>query len=226
MLRPSQDLSAFEILFYVLLAGVLAVGVAIAAYDPLMYVNWYVPEDGVIEYATAGFLLAVAVISLWRLLVCRDGKTGWFTVMMVFTAVLFTFGAGEEVSWGQRIFGFESNAFFQENNDQAETNLHNLMVGETKINKIIFGQLLTLVLVLYFLIGPFFYARSERLRALVDRFYIPVPAWHHMLGFGVALIATVLIADGKRAELSEFALSILLFLIVLRPRNAVLFARA
>jgi hypothetical protein len=42
----------------------------------------------------------------------------------------------------------------------------------------------------------------------------------------VALIATVLIADGKRAELSEFALSILLFLIVLRPRNAVLFARA
>ena len=219
MLRPSQDLSAFEILFYVLLAGVLAVGVGIAAYDPVMYVNWYVPEDGVIEYATAGFLLAVAVISLWRLLVCREGKTVWFTVMMVFTAVLFTFGAGEEVSWGQRIFGFESNAFFQENNDQAETNLHNLMVGETKINKIIFGQLLTLVLVLYFLIGPFFYA-------LVDRFYIPVPAWHHMLGFGVALIATVLIADGKRAELSEFALSILLFLIVLRPRNAVLFARA
>jgi hypothetical protein len=226
MKKPLQDLSALEIGLYVLLAGVLAAGVAIAAYDPVMYVNWYVPEDGVVEYATAGFLLAVAGISLWRLLVCRGAKTGWFSAMMVFTTVLFIFGAGEEVSWGQRIFGFESNAFFQENNDQAETNLHNLMVGEAKINKIIFGQLLTLFLVLFFLIGPFFYARSERLRVLVDRFYIPVPAWHHSLGFVLALIATVLIADGKRAELSEFALSILLFLIVLRPRNAALFARA
>ena len=34
----------------------------------------------------------------------------------------------------------------KENNAQKETNLHNMMVGETKINKLIFSQLLTVIL--------------------------------------------------------------------------------
>ncbi|MFP4486403.1 MAG: hypothetical protein ACLFOC_05545 [Campylobacterales bacterium] len=35
----------------------------------------------------------------------------------------------EEVSWGQHIFGFESGEFFEENNLQKETNIHNLIDG-------------------------------------------------------------------------------------------------
>ena len=225
MTSARSSLTKAAIGLYAILVVVMMLGIGIAAYDEPLYVNWFVPEDGPIEYATAGFLLFVTAMAMWRLMFNRIGKTAWFRVMMVFTAALFLFGAGEEVSWGQRIFGFESNVFFQQNNDQAETNLHNLMVGDTKINKIIFGQLLTLVLVLYFLIGPFFYARSDRFLQLVDRFYIPAPDWHHALGFGFALVTTLLIASGKRAELSEFALSMLLFLIVWRPRNAALFDR-
>ena len=49
-------------------------------------------------------------------------------------AVLFFLGlglfyivcAGEEVSWGQRVFGWETPTSFAEANEQGETNLHNL----------------------------------------------------------------------------------------------------
>ena len=35
----------------------------------------------------------------------------------------------EEISWGQRLFGIESPAFFAERNTQGETNLHNFLTG-------------------------------------------------------------------------------------------------
>lgn len=42
----------------------------------------------------------------------------------------FTIGciyvAGEEISWGQHIFGWESGDFFKLYNEQSETNLHNI----------------------------------------------------------------------------------------------------
>ena len=41
-------------------------------------------------------------------------------------ALIFIFGAGEEISWGQRIFNVESSEYFLENNAQGETNLHNM----------------------------------------------------------------------------------------------------
>jgi hypothetical protein len=45
-------------------------------------------------------------------------------------ALLFFFGAGEEISWGQRIFGFETPETLAQVNKQDELNLHNLSVLE------------------------------------------------------------------------------------------------
>ena len=56
------------------------------------------------------------------------------------------FGAGEEISWGQRIFHIESSKFFNENNSQKETNLHNMIVDGVKLNKLIFSNLLSIEL--------------------------------------------------------------------------------
>ena len=41
-------------------------------------------------------------------------------------AVVCFFGFGEEISWGQRIFGIETPAGLKQANSQQETNLHNL----------------------------------------------------------------------------------------------------
>lgn len=45
-------------------------------------------------------------------------------------ALLFFFGAGEEISWGQRIFGFKTPAPLAQVNKQDELNLHDLTIME------------------------------------------------------------------------------------------------
>ena len=59
--------------------------------------------------------------------------------MTMLLGLFFMFGAGEEISWGQRLFEIESSGFFDENNAQGEMNLHNLFVNDTKINKLEFS---------------------------------------------------------------------------------------
>lgn len=89
-------------------------------------------EDGVIEslgalfffVASVAFAVAFARSSghgnhLWRFQTRRN-------VIYLFLALLFFFGAGEEISWGQRIFGWHTPEGIAEINAQGETNLHNL----------------------------------------------------------------------------------------------------
>ncbi|MCL2451890.1 hypothetical protein FWD20_03435 [Candidatus Saccharibacteria bacterium] len=46
-----------------------------------------------------------------------------FACLIILILILM---AGEEISWGQRIFGWSTPEFFLENNSQRETNFHNL----------------------------------------------------------------------------------------------------
>ncbi|MCB1121119.1 MAG: hypothetical protein KJT03_06205 [Verrucomicrobiae bacterium] len=49
--------------------------------------------------------------------------------LFVCFGILFLFGAGEEISWGQRIFGFETPPAIREINGQDEFNVHNIDKG-------------------------------------------------------------------------------------------------
>src|SRR5690606_5826178 len=95
----------------------------------------------------------------------------------------FIFGAGEEISWGQRILNIESTEFFQKNNAQGETNLHNLVVGETKINKLIFGTILGILIASYCLILPTLARKVPAVMKLVEKFGVPIPRGHHVIAY-------------------------------------------
>lgn len=95
-------------------------------------VDWLVKEDGLVEwlgalglFAGAGLFLAAFVVAHRR----GPDATGlsrlgiWFLLLM---AVLLFVAGGEEISWGQRIFGFGNPNDLGEFNAQGETNLHNL----------------------------------------------------------------------------------------------------
>lgn len=43
-------------------------------------------------------------------------------------ALIAFFGAGEEISWGQRIFNWQTPVALNQINDQGETNIHNIVV--------------------------------------------------------------------------------------------------
>ncbi len=88
---------------------------------PLIY-----EEDGIFETLTAlGYLIAAALI----VVAVRKERAGRGELGLVIGGLLLAAGlflmAMEEISWGQRIIGWESPAYFQDNNDQSETNLHN-----------------------------------------------------------------------------------------------------
>ena len=80
-------------------------------------------EDRFLESLTAVFALLSSVL----LLVCVKFKKGWSTKSTLFIISMFLFVFGmEEISWGQRIFGWETSVKWKEINYQQESNLHNL----------------------------------------------------------------------------------------------------
>ena len=103
---------------------------SIALLDRAVIDTW-IQEDGVFESFGAAALLAAAVFSFVGFLRTRRGinegagrrlKPAAFLML----ALLFLVGAGEEVSWGQRIFGWETPEGLKQSNAQGETTLHNL----------------------------------------------------------------------------------------------------
>ncbi len=87
-------------------------------------------EDGPVEWATVLALLALAVLVGRRLQVMPKDKLPWWLKTAGYAlVVLAIFAAGEEISWGQRIFGFSTGETMQRINLQQETNLHNLIPG-------------------------------------------------------------------------------------------------
>ena len=123
------NVKTYEWIIGELLLLVLIVGLYFAIKDPSYFSNTYVPEDGLFENLTAVFLLFISIVMAWRIIKFRKGKSWLWYLTHIGVMLIFFFGAGEEISWGQRIFNIESSEFFEEHNTQDEMNLHNLEIG-------------------------------------------------------------------------------------------------
>ena len=90
-------------------------------------------EDRFFEVGTAicFFLAALILGSTW---LKRSGPNDFFVfetkrnLFLLLLALLFLFGAGEEISWGQRLLGIEVPEAIRDRNVQGELNIHNLEV--------------------------------------------------------------------------------------------------
>lgn len=215
----SLKITSLEIIAFIFLVLLFAVGIYFAQTNLNYFDTKYTQEDGLVEYATAFFLFLSACLLFYRLFKLGKFKNFMWKIGVFGIAAVFLFGAGEEISWGQRIFNVESSAFFAENNAQGETNLHNLVVGETKINKLIFSQLLTLILVLYLIITPILYKKVAAIKHLADAFAVPIVMWQHTIAFILGTVLLVFIPSERKWELYELAFSIIFFLIFLNPKN-------
>ncbi|HEY0768742.1 MAG TPA: hypothetical protein VGD31_00225, partial [Sphingobacteriaceae bacterium] len=181
-----KDIGIIEKLILLFVFILLLIGVIASWTNLYWFNNVYVIEDGFIEWLTVLPLLVIVVVAI-RYLVKLSSKRNWlFSVTMAFLAILCFFVAGEEISWGQRIFQVESSSFFKQNNAQAETNLHNLVVGGVKINKLIFSQALIAVAVIYLSLFPYLYKTKLWFKNLVTRAGIPIVRPYHI----VALVVT------------------------------------
>jgi hypothetical protein len=81
-------------------------------------------EDLLGEWAQV-FLFAITMILAARQAIISARFRLFFSLL----AFACLFVAGEEISWGQRLFDVQTPDFFNEHNLQQETNLHNFLTG-------------------------------------------------------------------------------------------------
>jgi hypothetical protein len=205
---------------------VIAVGFLLFYTDYALYTA-YTTEDALVEWLTVLGLLMGAYVCFGRAFRIATSKGVLFLVTaLVMGGVLFL-AAGEEISWGQRLFGIESPEYFKKNNTQAETNIHNLIVGGVRINRWIFSFLLTAVLAFYLIILPVLYRKKRWAQRLVQFWGVPLPKTYQTV-FTVLLFALVtqLMDDPDEWELLECGTAFLLFLVIAFPVNKGDFTRA
>ena len=214
-----MKLNKTEIAVYIIVILVILSGAILSFTDKEYYENSFAVEDGIIEYGTALMLFISAIIMALRFFRIGGGQSFKWKMTVAVLTILFIFAAGEEISWGQRIFGIESSGFFKDNNAQQEMNLHNLVVGETKINKLIFSKILTGILVIYLIILPVLFNKIPRIKDLVTDFAVPIVKYHHTLIFILMTVVVTIMPSGKRWEIYEFGFAMIFFLIFLFPLN-------
>ena len=108
---------------YALFISILTVYVIMAMKFPFAYI-WATYEDLVGEWAQFYFFLLALIISV-RLAFSSPAYRLFFALLGL--ACLYV--VLEEISWGQRIFGWKSPDYFKSQNLQGETNLHNIVTG-------------------------------------------------------------------------------------------------
>jgi len=199
-------------------------GLVLAIVNPEYFDHTYTLEDGLLEWLTVLALGTIAATSIRRLYEHHNKYIPLQRFIIALTALLFIFGTGEEISWGQRLFAIESPEFFQNNNAQQETNLHNLVVGDTKINKLVFGKIVALMFFIYLAILTPLHRRGGTPAQWIDALAIPIPTrlqWWGFVGIVILVEGVIqLLSDTpKRGELTEFGASITLMLTVLYPSN-------
>lgn len=223
-----SQLHPIEKVVYSLVILMLAIGSYFAFTDPEFYTRVLAKEDGPIEWLTVVGLLLSCAVCLYRVFSLRKDKNVSFLAVWGFLALVCFFGAGEEISWGQRIFNIESSEWFKQNNAQQETNLHNLIVEGKKVNKIIFSALLGLSLLTYLLVFTFAYRRFAGFKRFCDYMGVPIAHYHQVVAwFTVAIVAEVLIKDVSRSsELFESAAVFVFLMNISLPYNKPLFEKA
>jgi hypothetical protein len=209
---------AERVILFVIAFGVFF-GMLTCAVSPEYFHDDYAREDGFVEWLTVVALGGAALLCGARFHALRKRQSAIFLFSTAMACLLFIFGAGEELSWGQRIFGFTVPAFFVKYNAQQDFTIHNLRFHGVKLNKLIFSQLLGVFVVTYLIPLPYLYRKRATVRQWIDRLGLPVPATRHSVYFFVFAALTLTIQDSRKWEVLEFAGSTMFALIFLNPLN-------
>ena len=213
--RPTR----IEAFFFAILIQFSLFGLYFAHTNLEYFESVFVVEDGLVEWLTVVWLLLTAGLCLKRFVTLQGKRPKFFLAMLLIFSALFIFGAGEEISWGQRLLNIESSEFFQANNAQGETNLHNLVVSGKKINKMIFGLTLGILVGIYCLILPTLARKYKPVMKLVQKFAIPIPRGRQVAMYLLLFLMVEINPSPKRGELIEFGGTLLFFLMFLNPWN-------
>ncbi len=141
--------------------------------QPIAYI-WATYEDLYGEWIQ---FLGFVVAFVFSVRIARRKQTYrlFFTLLAIACFYVFM----EEISWGQRIFGFESPDLFKSNNLQSETNLHNFFTGPFNTDlKTALEYILAVAFVGYGLIYPLCLKLRWRAALWLDKLGLPAPPFY------------------------------------------------
>lgn len=171
----SVDQSGRSFVVWTSAAIVVAAAVFLTwAIDRDAYV-WLGMEDGLGENLTAVFYLIAGVLILaLAVRKIRSGFTWKHQLLPLLLGLLFLWVAGEEISWGQRIFGFATPESMQGTNVQNEFNLHNLGLVSGKSALIDQHRLFNLFMLFNGILLPLAYRFWRPARRVMNRLNFPI----------------------------------------------------
>ncbi len=127
-IRPAHargDISALAV--WIVCTLLYAVLMAMVFYAPgVLRGSGFDTEQGLAEQLQNLTLLVALVLAIWTLVSATTTRMRlWLGVVVLGIVYLL----GEETSWGQHYFGWDTTGIFERINDQGETNFHNTAGG-------------------------------------------------------------------------------------------------
>jgi hypothetical protein len=172
-------------------------------------------EDGVFENLTALFygLAGIGFIfAIKRSQMLKERSTRWIYFFLICWVVVMFFFMVEEVSWGQRIFDFDTPESFKKSNYQDEFNLHNYEY----LSHDYYGlstRLLSLMILLVGLVFPLL-SLIGKFKELVQKYAFPIMPWAYA---GLATFSYIfgkyygvynILPEDAHSEIKEFMFSL------------------
>ena len=163
-------------------------------------------EDGPFEniQAVLFFLSGLGFVLIY----IKNSRNLWYLALSMLLIAL----AGEEISWGQRIFSIASPAWEMKDNVQGEMNLHNINGIHQHIR--LAGVLFC---IFYFVVIPFLNEYFAKVRSFIAKFKLPVyPVWGELvmiIGISVMVYDRGILVrkDTQMTEIAETFISIGMF---------------
>ena len=220
-------LNRYEKLIIFFIIVLIIIGDVGAFINVHWYEQSYAEEDGFIEWLTTVPLLIATVVAISYLVKLARKRSWLFFLSVLFIALFAFFTGGEEISWGQRIFHIQTPKYFKEHNAQDEMNLHNLVLSNgEKVNKLIFSQLLSVLIGIYLVLLPVLYTTNAAVKKFIDWAGVPVPRLYQIILAAAVFLLISICPSGKRPEMLEFGICFTFLLIVAYPLNKYVFRRS
>jgi hypothetical protein len=201
---------------------------------PNLYV-WLTAEDSLLEWTQFILVFTASLIFAWSSFLLFQNRQAKVALLFLLVALGTFFVAGEEIAWGQRIFGWSTPEALETINSQHETTLHNISSAHEIF---VYGTMLVgFYGVIIPLLGLIWWNKRQdsflvRLLipplCLVPAFFMPFGYRFSRLALGVdALFPRLIFAITKFSEVTEvcfyFALLIFAWLNLSHIRAAVPF---
>jgi len=180
-------------------AVVLGIAGALVLWSQLAPDAYYgvVQEDGPVEWASFWAFAAASGLAVREFASCSGRRR----LGLAAVAALCAFVALEEISWGQRVFGYRPPVYFLEHNFQQELNLHN--VASRSLRKLA----LQTVIAGYGVVLPLL-CLIPSLQRLATRVGLVVPSVALVPAFGATLVLYVWYPVRFAGEVVELMLGV------------------